>query len=282
MNSPPPPYNGHQQVTQQPQPMVAIQPNPSASDTTGSRSYWKGLQITGYMQVVLGVISVLLGFLAIVFKSFMYPIGIPIWSGICFYIITGIFGIASGRKQAKGLVITYMVLCIMTALAGCGVCIAHGIGILIQGFVGCPDFQHHPYLSNHDPYDFIYRVGCSSSFSSRAAINGLISVLGCIEMIVAIVGASFTCCVLCHSTTPTQVVTYTSTVPQQTVVQYAATPQQQYVQQPQYGNAMYPVQQVVVAPPQYQPQAQGQVQNQPTPQGQAQAPPPEKLPPADF
>ncbi|XP_022088947.1 uncharacterized protein LOC110978332 [Acanthaster planci] len=265
----PPPYeefHREQQTDtqqQQQQTTVMIQPNPSASHQSSTRGSWKGLQITGYLHVVLGIVSVLFGILASVYKVFLYAIGIPIWTGIIFYIVTGVLGIAAGGKQRHSLVIGYMTMSIITAVAGCAVCVTHGIGVTIGGFQGCPDFGAY-----YSPFNF----GCSSTSGTRAAINGLISALGVTEMIVAIVGASLCCCTFCCVRTPSQVVTYTP--PQQGMAHFAVPPEVHL------GNVVYPPHQVAMYPtqPQYPVQAIGQVMYPPTTPGQAQALPQEKPP----
>ncbi|XP_038051946.1 membrane-spanning 4-domains subfamily A member 8-like [Patiria miniata] len=298
------PSQQQQTVAVQQQPMVTVQPETSVSNGVRSRGNWKGLRITGYLQVILGVISVLLGILAIVFHTHIYFVGYAVWMGICFYIVAGILGIASGGKQKTGVVAGYLIMSIIAAVCACAMIAMAGVNINSDRHI-CPDWMYH----NID-YDLASRVGCSSSEGSRLAIDALVLVVGVAVLVVSVVGASLTCSSLCCYPSPSYPMVYYQSAPQvvaagQPAVQYAFVPQQQqqfvpqqqqqfvpqqqqqfvpqqqFVQQPQFGNVMYPGQPIIVTPAQPLQQPQGQVQYQTTPQGtappqaqtQAEAPP---------
>ncbi len=272
---------------QQQQPVVAVRQDTSGmtNSQNGSRKWcWKGLRVTGYMQVVLGCLAVLFGIISIVVRTYLFFVGTPIWSGICFFVITGILGIAAGRKQRSGLIVGYMVMSIISSVVGAAV-LGVGAGVIAPDLYFCPDrwFSHRSYY---------YSYGCSTSSGARVGIDVCILLIGLAECVIAIVGASFTCVSLSVSrnSTPRTVVAYQAYrqpivvgQPPQGVYyppganvaypnQFVMQPQAHFVVQGQPQYVMQPQAQYVVQPTQmYQAQPQGQFQ--PLPQGQMQPPP---------
>ncbi len=250
-----------QTVVVQQQPVVTVHQGANATGAGNQRGSWcwKGLQITGYMQTVLGILAVLFGIVHIIMRSYLSFIGTPIWTGICFFIVAGILGIAAGRKRASGVVVGYMVMSILSSLAAFGV-LSQMAGTITYDSHICPD---HYYSNGFYPYSYSsYR--CSTSRSARVGVDVCILLIGLAEFIISIVGASFTCCGLYYNSPPRPMVTYQSN-PQQIVV--GAPPQGVFY--PTGATVAYP-NQVVLQPAQsYQPQGQFQ----PPPQGQFQQPP---------
>ncbi len=106
---------------------------------------WKGLRITGYIHIVLGVLAVLFGIISIVVKTHLHPYGVPIWCGICFVTVAGIFGLAAGFKQNTGWVTGYMVMSLFSSLAACGI-IGVGGGAIETDTHVCPDHADRGYI----------------------------------------------------------------------------------------------------------------------------------------
>ncbi|CAH1772413.1 unnamed protein product, partial [Owenia fusiformis] len=77
----------------------------------------KAATIIGSIMIGLGILSIILGGVAIVLKVASYSVGTGIWCELCFFIVTGSFGIAAGRFKSKCLIITFMVLSIVTSCA---------------------------------------------------------------------------------------------------------------------------------------------------------------------
>ncbi|XP_022088829.1 uncharacterized protein LOC110978271 isoform X2 [Acanthaster planci] len=266
-----------QPMTISQQPVVTVQADQTASNMARTRGQWKALRITGFLQVFLGIFSVLLGILSFIFKTYAYIVGIGIWIGLCFFIVAGILGIASSGAERKGLVIGYLTMSIIACVAAGVMVICAGVFIANDEYF-CPDWWYLAYS-----HEFSDRAGCSSSHGTRMAINAVTLVVGVAQMVVAIVAASMTCCTMCLNPSPAYPVVYYQSAPQvmmapqpQNVVQYAFVPQQQFPQQPQTGNVVYTGQQSgIPSQPQMQPllQPQWQGQYQPAPQGAAQAQP---------
>ncbi len=231
----------------------------------GSRC-WKGLRITGLLQVILGILAVLFGIVSIFVKAKMYFIGAPNWCGICFFTVAGFLGLRAGRNKGTGLVVGYMVMSIISCVVALGIIVLEGVVIPIDMY-SCPDVRDW-----HE--DVTY--ACFTSYSTRVGIDVCILVISIAEFVTCIVGASFTCFGLYLSSNSSN---------PHTLVTYRACPQQMIIGAPPHGvyfptaTVAYPNQFVLQpAAPAYQPQGQFQAlpqgQFQALPQGQFQPPPP--------
>ncbi|XP_071804259.1 uncharacterized protein [Asterias amurensis] len=282
-----------QTVMVQQQPMVAMRQCTPNTQSSSKKWCWKGLRVTGYMQVILGCLAVLFGVISIIVRTDLFMIGTPIWSGVCFFVLTGILGIAAGLKQRTGLIIGYMVMSIISSVVAVPV-LGVAAGSIEREHWLCPDSGF-----GYRPYD---NAPCSTSSGLRVGIDVCLVLIGLTEIVIAIIGSSLTCVSLSVSrnSTPRTVFAYQGNrqqmvvgVPPQGVYyppgtnqfvmqpqsQYAMQPQAQYfVQQPQTQYAVQPAQMYQAQPQgQMQPPAQGQMQPQPqiqhAPQGQMQPPP---------
>ncbi|XP_071804265.1 uncharacterized protein [Asterias amurensis] len=244
---PPPAYqhgNPQQQPTIVQQPLVTLQPASNAVGAGDQRGNWcwKGIRVTGYLQTILAILAVVFGIAAIIAKCWQYYIGTPIWCGLCFFLVAGNLGIAGGHKRNSCVIIGYMVMSILSALAAFGVAYVAGVAI------------------SYDRYPCWYS-SCSSS-GPRLGIDGCLLVIAIAEFVISIVGASLTCCGIHYNGNCAPPTMMTLTYPQQMVV--GAAPQGVYINSG--ATVAYP-NQVVLQPGQtYQPQGQFQ----PPPQGQFQ------------
>ncbi|XP_071804264.1 uncharacterized protein [Asterias amurensis] len=267
-----------QTVMVQQQPMVAMRQCTPNTQSSSKKWCWKGLRVTGYIQVILGCLAVLFGIISIIVRTYLFLVGTPIWSGVCFFVLTGILGIAAGLKQRTGLIVGYMVMSIISSVVAVAV-LGVAAGSIEPELWLCPDsrFGYRPYAN----------ARCSTSSGLRIGIDVCLVLIGLTEFVIAVIGSSLTCVSLSVSrnSTPRTVFAYQGNrqqmvvgVPPQGVYyppgtnQFVMQPQSQYAMQPQ---AQYFVQQpqtqYAVQPAQmYQAQPQGQMQ--PLPQGQMQPP----------
>ncbi|XP_033640614.1 uncharacterized protein LOC117300870 [Asterias rubens] len=284
-----------QTVMVQQQPMVVMRQCTPNTQRSSKKWCWKGLRVTGYMQVILGCLAVLFGVISIIVRTFLFMVGTPIWSGVCFFVLTGILGIAAGHKQRTGLIVGYMVMSIISSVVAVAV---------LGGAAGSIEPDHWLCPESRFGYRQYYNAPCSTSKGLRIGIDVCLVLIGLTEFVIAIIGSSLTCVSLSVSrnSTPQTVFAYQGNrqqmvvgVPPQCVYnppgtnqfvmqpqsQYAMQPQAQYfVQQPQTQYAVQPAQMYQAQPQgqmqplpqgQMQPPAQGQMQ--PQPQGQMQPPP---------
>lgn len=144
----------------------------------------------------LGVTQIVLGSLCIVFNAISAAIGVyysmsfvghGFWCGILF-IVTGGLGISAGINKTKCKIVSYMVLCIIsacftTALLTCGI-----LGSIISGAFsdyGCRNYGYSYYY-------YYYYQPCPN-FSLIAAMEGCMAVCGLIAAILFIWGATLAC-----------------------------------------------------------------------------------------
>ncbi|XP_022100740.1 uncharacterized protein LOC110984658 isoform X2 [Acanthaster planci] len=157
-----------------------------------------GLTGLSVVHIVLGSLTTLLGIVAIVLRcSFSYA-GWGIWSGLVFFLLTGILGVgAVYRKNNKCMVIAVMVMSILTAVAACQLLIVSAIAIANELSYYCiPDPRQ-----SHD-------LSCIVRPAPRQAVDSLLAILGLAEMVISIVTASMSCygvCSCCNSYTPVTV-----------------------------------------------------------------------------
>ncbi|XP_022100744.1 uncharacterized protein LOC110984659 [Acanthaster planci] len=157
-----------------------------------------GLMGLSIVHIVLGSLSTLLGIVAIVLRCNSSYAGWGIWSGLVFFLLTGILGLVAGyQKNNRCMVIAVMVMSILTAVAACQLLIVSVIAALSEFGYFC---RPHP-----EPYG---GVSCIVGTPSRQAVDSLLAILGLAEMIISIVTASMSCygvCSCCNSYTPVTV-----------------------------------------------------------------------------
>jgi hypothetical protein len=150
----------------------------------------------------LGAAQIVLGSLCIVFNAVALAVtaggglgvdfvGHGFWCGILF-IVTGAIGISAGVSKTKCKVVSYMVLCIISAtftiaLLTCGILSTVIVGNYIQ------NCQHYGYSYY---YSYYYSLPCSV-YSVPMAMEGCMAVCGFIAAILFIWGS-----VLCCKTKP--------------------------------------------------------------------------------
>ncbi|XP_071836744.1 uncharacterized protein [Apostichopus japonicus] len=128
-------------------------------------------QVTGSLIITCGIVQIILGIVLLVLpkRNGTDCVGWGIWNGV-FAIITGSFGIKSGR--AKSMVITFMILAIIATLMSASCCCAQALQAAF------------------------YRQG----YGRRAAYIIICLAYG-LEFLSCIIGASYTCVALCGANT---------------------------------------------------------------------------------
>lgn len=209
--------------------------------------------------VGLGVAQIVLGVLCIVFNGVSIGVSIygdisvvghGIWCGVMF-IITGAFGVSAGTNKTKCKIITYMVLCIISACFTAAVLSCGIIGTLSARPLDVGSCRYYGYDYY---YDYYYRP--CTTINPIAAMEGCMAVSGFIAAILFIWGsilcckAKMPCCNCCYDCC------CCSDYPQQQVMQLNAPPSNVNGMQTAgipYAVHMAPYQQAMVAfPPPYQ------------------------------
>ncbi|XP_033640152.1 uncharacterized protein LOC117300600 [Asterias rubens] len=246
------PQQGQQQIQGQQQQTVTyqtVQAQPHASGAVISSYSVSGARQTGYIQVVCGVVSVAIGIAAIVLGCSIAAVGSPIWSGICFFIVAGILGIASAGNQNSCAIVAHLVMSILASLAAFQLMIILIIAALTETF----------YCGS-----YFYYNDCSSRYG-RIIVDSIGCIVALIEFVVAIVAAAICCRGSCgYGTVATQQTVVHHYVPNQgnvTTIMTSPQPygQQVYMQQPGQpqqvqGYAISPPQPYHMPPPNMAPQ----------------------------
>ncbi|XP_022091084.1 uncharacterized protein LOC110979527 [Acanthaster planci] len=191
--------------------------------TSPARRYRaKTAKTLGSLQIVICIVSAVLGVVAAAINTWGALVGLPIWAGICFYLPAGILGVLSTKptNMQNCVINSCLVMSVFSAVvAGCSATVA--------GIAAANEYHH-------DGYSSYWVVG-----------NGIIDILVCItalgEMVVAITQSTYCCrhrCACCQSPPSRQP---NQTVRFETPVRYVtgnnptvqlAMPYQQHQQQP--------------------------------------------------
>ncbi|XP_033109104.1 uncharacterized protein LOC117110490 [Anneissia japonica] len=146
------------------------------------------------MQLIFGIICISLGIAAIVIKIPAYHTGDPIWTGLLFYVVTGLLGVLTWRFQKHGLVVSYLVMSILSAFASLQLmaivafamrmeCFDDRSGLSTEQSLRYELYFHQIKASNEDGF----------SKSERLALEILILFVAFIEMVFVIIMAAITC-----------------------------------------------------------------------------------------
>ncbi|CAH1779440.1 unnamed protein product [Owenia fusiformis] len=227
----------------------------------------------GILMILGGVLSIVLGIVALVKSFTMAYIGTGLWVGLLFHISTGALGIVAGRikhmniQDASRAVNGFLVMCIVNICSGCAAQLLLGV---IAAAVDRPLYFYSFYEDDEELGD-----GLMYAFDVTFIIVSLVEGLFCV---IGIVIASIATC--CRSSTgyvtQTCVSTCTTTTPAVTVLNIG--PQQQqpagyYPQQPPVYQPQMQAQPGMCQPPQAQPPMYQPVQQPPV-----QQPPVQQLP----
>ncbi len=193
------------------QQMIAVQLPTASYGGTGccSATHYKAIRAMGVVQVACGACSAVLGFVLLFSPSLGSISGFPIWGGIGLYLVAGILGIVAASKKSKRLVLAFMVMSIIAAVAAGAAVILHSLSAAIG-----PLYYYRGYYNG-----------------ITTACDLTITMIALVELIIAIIGASMTCgalrkeqCVVQYQAAPMQVggMTYQ---PQSMYTQQVAQPQ---------------------------------------------------------
>lgn len=222
-----PPHPSHPQHAQ-----VAPPAQPTHGPGVNPHYNAKAGQWTGWIQLSCGIIAILLGVISLLTQVALGHIGTGLWSGLLFYITTGILGILSGSKRTYDLIVAYLVMSIFSSIVS-GVCI----------IIFCSSAAS----------EYWYNYFAYVPYGLRLTIDLLSMLVALVEFVVAIIGAAFCCsgnCCTPYSSVATRTVVQYShvhpnaiitTIPQGTV----AYTSQAYIQPPCnapiFNNYMQPV-----------------------------------------
>lgn len=129
--------------------------------------------VTGTLQILCAILSIILGAIAISFKCAFSKLGWPIWSGAGVYLMAGLFGLlAQVNSDNTCGVLTYLVLCVIA------ICMATGQCILLS-------------LATSIEWSWEYCPECLNDISRRETVDALTAAVAFVELITAFVAIGF-------------------------------------------------------------------------------------------
>ncbi|XP_041474839.1 uncharacterized protein LOC121423550 [Lytechinus variegatus] len=153
--------------------------NPNSTSGVSQNFNGAAGRATGWLQLFLGIGSIVVAIGELVLQTHIGYVAMGIWAAVLFYIPTGILGICSMQKNTC-VIIGYLTMCILTANVAFGQMIAGAIGAGI--------------LSNYLTYCDWFSSYCDPALRNGSiACDSLLSILGLVEMIVAIVASAYCC-----------------------------------------------------------------------------------------
>ncbi|XP_071503820.1 uncharacterized protein [Diadema antillarum] len=178
----------------------------------------QGGLITGVVQLIIAVLSVILGGVSYAFPIYWY-VGYSIWAGLLFFLPAGILGIFT-KTRRTGVIVSYLIVSILCSLQAVGMLAYEAIaaGASTSLTAACDYYFYYDY--------------CRSDGS--IAVHAILAILAFVELVVSIVGAALCCgglrcCCAGQVTSTTTTVYYNGQAqpqPNQVVVQSAMNGQQ--------------------------------------------------------
>lgn len=194
---------------------------------------------TGWIQLCCAGGSILVAIAQLMLDSPIRMSYFGIWAAVLFYGPSGILGISSFRKRTS-VISAYMALSIVSAIFAFFMTITAGISATISSALGC-----YPSSSFSD---------CQpGSGEGRVASDAILSVIGFIEFVIAIMAAAFCCGGVCCTNSTSSTMQHNSVVAQYPVVLTTGNPTDLYPmtnQPPPYTSVTQPeTYQPLVYPP---------------------------------
>jgi len=159
----------------------------------------KQSQVLGVVLIIAGVLCIIFNAVAMGFLSGSSVIAYGIWGGVIF-IITGSFGTSTAKYATKCKIITFLVLCIISACISAAVVILGALSAAIDYYYGeihCNSGNNGYYYSRNSYNGRSSDSHCLTFFNVQVAMNSLIAILGLIGGIAAIWGSVICCKVWC-------------------------------------------------------------------------------------
>jgi hypothetical protein len=183
-------------------------------------------------------------------------IGHGIWSGVLF-IITGIIGLAASCKKNKCVVMTFMVMCIISAVSTAAMISLGIIGAItanntpqwFERYEGCGDLDYYYYYYYYYYGDIPSPPTCSV-FKVVVAMESLLAIMALFAAIFAIWGSAL-CCKAAGCCSKSEIPNGVMMMPA-----YGEQQQGPFYVWPAQGNGGYPAMAPTLSPPVYTPQVQ--------------------------
>nr|CAB3264021.1 membrane-spanning 4-domains subfamily A member 8 [Phallusia mammillata] len=166
-------------LTQDQPQMILVHPIPAPEKT---KKHMKIFKILGIIELVVGLISIVCGVIVASTPTGYYSVfvwgtnGAGVWCGV-FFLVAGVLGVVSARKCEPCPVIGGMVMSIFSSLAG-GVLVGLAIPAVMTIISLNPDYS-----------------GQEESISLICQV--LMSICGCVALIVSITHSSYCCSATC-------------------------------------------------------------------------------------
>lgn len=173
------------------QPVNIVLQNSNKSDGYNARSG----KITGWIQLSCAIASFVIGIVELILGSEVSVVGTGIWSGLFFFLPTGILGIVSKKKNTC-VIVAYMVMSIISAIAGF---LVFAMGITSAAVSA----------STFCTYIGLWYCGYAV-VNARVSFDSFLAITGLLELVVAIVAACYCCAGVCcgRKQTPTNAMIY--------------------------------------------------------------------------
>ncbi|XP_072040026.1 uncharacterized protein [Amphiura filiformis] len=180
---PPQPPGGQQQ-----QIVLPIQQVGGQQQAQRKTFNWRGLRVLGILHLLIAAVEITATSFALAFGT-DYRVAVGIWAGICFYGVTGVLGI-SAKRNNQGVIISYLVFCLVNILVGMVNLVFDAIGADHNGDRECEDESYPEHYTN-------YFYGNCDKLNSRGIAHTIGAVVAAVQVIVTIVGSCFGCCGVC-------------------------------------------------------------------------------------
>lgn len=134
----------------------------------------------GWSHIACAALCILLGSVTLILRCQVAWLGSPLWSGLAFFLVAGIFGIAAGPNDTCT-VVSFMVMSVMSAIVSFVMLIAMLVAASTE------------YAFCRHLCDAAYCTTVCNGQAGRISVDVLVAVVGLMEFVVSIVSVSVSC-----------------------------------------------------------------------------------------
>ncbi|XP_041465701.1 uncharacterized protein LOC121416249 isoform X1 [Lytechinus variegatus] len=134
----------------------------------------------GWSHIACAALCILLGIVTLILRCQVAWLGSPLWSGLAFFLVAGIFGIAAGPNDTCT-VVSFMVMSVMSSIVAFVMLIAMLVAASTE------------YAFCRHTCNAAYCTTVCNGQAGRISVDVLVAIVGLIECIISIMSISVSC-----------------------------------------------------------------------------------------
>ncbi|XP_030830703.1 uncharacterized protein LOC100893528 [Strongylocentrotus purpuratus] len=134
----------------------------------------------GWSHIACAALCILLGIVTLILRCQVAWLGSPLWSGLAFFLVAGIFGIAAGPNDTCT-VVSFMVMSVMSAIVAFVMLIAMLVAASTE------------YAFCRHTCSAAYCTTVCNGQAGRISVDVLVAIVGLMEFVISIISISVSC-----------------------------------------------------------------------------------------